>query len=367
MLNPLEITFGYIEIAPPDTLPAWLVLVLILKSLLIFPLWYLITYVFQAMYPILAMVEDESQPPSSPGKPSSTALDRAPRPATSSVRSIKALLAPDGAGRLPPLLVLLASHLRGLPCLLAIRLAHHYATTFVDHFLWSCPASLASHILLAPLATVWVHVLLVAPGSPSLSSSSSSFSFSFSFSFFFPYSPRALLSRAPALGPTLRATLRPILLLWAAEQLAIALPSIVNQLLPGRRTPLKQTDLALLLFEIAFFSARPRPHAPAERLLLYILAATLRWCLVLPAQLVLARARAALLSAGEATIVPVDRSFAELRDWASVSAALSAFSRSSWRRLIRVEVVGTAAVFLFALSSGHIPAMIALLTIGASR
>ncbi|SPN97679.1 uncharacterized protein DNG_01192 [Cephalotrichum gorgonifer] len=253
-----------------DEVASWLWPVLFLQFVGFFPILLLVSYTFGSLFPALAIVEDDTAPPSyqalslgdgdvEEGGEARNEPAESDRPITSSLRSVYKLVKSIAGWR---------SLFRGLAPLLvatgATNILHGIiAAPFHSLGSFNMLAAVPSYLALVQLHTVWLHVVIT------------------------PSNPLPFYRRLPPFGKTLRATALPFALyavtLVIAKSIWLAVFSAVNH---GETTA--HIGLFTSLIPLAF--------------VLWI-------TLVLPAYIALLRIQASLLPPDEDPIVPFDRSF----------------------------------------------------------
>ncbi|RYP69654.1 hypothetical protein DL769_005224 [Monosporascus sp. CRB-8-3] len=304
----------------------------VINTIVWLPVLILLCYTVGTLFPTLAIVEDESPPPSyervslkedveeNDGAEKVKAgfgeeeggLPRS-RPVTSGFFAIFRLLHSIGGWR---------SLFRGFWCATAAS-----AATFLIAFAVSAIPYVpdAVSLTVGSLATVqlsaaWLHIVITAP------------------------SPQPFWRRLPGLGAALRATALPTLVATVAVLLAYELPApllhamgfeTVEGPLPGTIVSADGSSLAKILAVVL-----------VELLILHFLS--------VPASIVLLRCQASLLPAEDAsrTVVPFDRAFGlegengpRERGYVTMLEAWRTFSRAAWRRLVVLYVKITLFIF----------------------
>ncbi|PHH88054.1 hypothetical protein CDD83_8053 [Cordyceps sp. RAO-2017] len=306
-------------------LPQWTWIVLALDLIILLPVCVIFNYTLKNVYPVFAIIEDETPPAYEP-----VALhegDDAGRPASSIIKSDSA--AGAGAryggggdtGSLRGINRLLMAHggvtanLRGLSCYLAQSAMTTALVAVFDSALgglFTPVATLLAALALVQFSAAWVHVVVTPP------------------------SPRRFWQRLPPFRRAFDATWRPVTLHWfaceAARWLPLALAGLSGLTLPELQiTGDRQASV----------------HSPdnvfvAKTLALALATLLAALFLVVPTGVVLVRVQASLLPAGDDAVVPFDRSFAGRvesalvggRGFASMADAWHTFGRPAWRRLL---------------------------------
>ncbi|KAF5007244.1 hypothetical protein FDECE_6397 [Fusarium decemcellulare] len=331
--NVPEIDFGHAKELPPWSIP-----VILLNILILIPIFLIINYTFEKVFPVIAIVEDEKPPAydplpveplptgANPPKPSNAPAP-APivgegRPVTSSFRATWRLLRSHGGFR---------ALFRGLPCLFAQLLVRAFLGLILFNFvpLAFLFGNLIGSLALVQFSTAWVHIVIT------------------------PHSPLRFWRRLPAFKSTFRATWKPTLLFWAATEAA-------NWGSVG----------------IAYLLQVPTDGQAADassiwRAVVSVVAILLLQIMVLiPAYVILIRIQASLLPDEHETIIPFDRSFNGRIEpaivgglgYATISDAWSSFSKSAWRRIVilYVKITAVSLAVLMAIAVLVVPQFILL-------
>ncbi|KAI3332206.1 ubiquitin carrier protein [Xylariaceae sp. AK1471] len=299
-------------------MPSWAWAVFALNTIVFLPLFLIVSYTFQHVYPTLAIVEDPSPPAYDPvslnedgqsiaedGFPTIDAAAKSGSPAvTSSLRSThRAVYAISGWRSL----------FRGYAAYFFLGVA----TAFVGGIFVALGIP---SLIVAPLVTVtlaqpyaaWTHIVISAP------------------------SPKYFWQRLPPFKRAFRATALPIVLYMLAVQLTTILP----------------TQLAALLRMNIWNAKSPNTLPQTDKddawkgLLVLLVTLALHIFLVIPAQVVLTRVQASFLPEEDDTIVPFDRSFGGQvepaivggKGYINMTGAWKSFSRASWIHLIKLYV-----------------------------
>jgi len=298
-------------------LPSWTGLVILFDLVLFLPLFVFASYTVSAMFPVLAMIEDEN-PPAYESLATATATDEtfarvgvfaeaslqnlaktdgSPRAVTSSLRMTARLVrAQSGRPR---------SYFRGISVFfcsaVAFALLRGIFSAMLPPVLAPAAVALGS-LALVQFSTAWVHIVIT------------------------PQSPLPFWRRLPPFRRTFEATFRPTLLAIAVHLIGMLLPALAVTMLdihvpaPGHSPP---TDLAWKGIILA-------------------LTVLIQVYIIVPAGVVLTRIQASLLPPDQETIVPFDRTFngrvepevVTGRGYATMTDAWKTFSCSAWRRLV---------------------------------
>ena len=178
--------------------------------------------------------------------------------------------------------------------------------------------SLIAPLALTQIVAAWTHIVITVP------------------------SERKWYQRLPPFKKTFEATCFPILAVWLANAINVALPAFVGKLL-GISWPSDP--------EGGNPNQNPfDPHLIWKSLIVVFLVFFIRLTIALPAEVLLVRVQASLLPPDEEPIIPFDRSFGGRVDpvvvtgkgFVSMKDALQTFPRESWIRLYKLyaKVVG---------------------------
>ncbi|KAI0967019.1 ubiquitin carrier protein [Xylaria arbuscula] len=299
-------------------MPGWAWGIFFVNAVVFLPLFLVVSYTFQHVYPTLAIVEDPSPPAYDPvslnddgqslaedGFPTDDEAAKSEVPAvTSSLRSTHRAVYAIAGWR---------SLFRGYASYLFLSFA---MSGFAVVFLGLGVPSLITAPLVAIAASqpyaAWTHIVISAPSS------------------------KYFWQRLPPFKRTFKATALPILLYVLASELATFLPR----------------GLAILL-KMNIWSPDQPNNLPEynkddawKGILVLLSSLALQVFLVIPTQVVLTRVQASFLPEDIDTIVPFDRSFGGKVEPAIVGGkgyvnmvdAWKSFSRASWVRLIKLYV-----------------------------
>ncbi|KAL2263174.1 hypothetical protein VTK26DRAFT_7925 [Humicola hyalothermophila] len=327
----------FVEQAPLDfKLPSYFYWISFVDLLLFLPVWAVLGYTFEHIYPTLAAVEDrlpeyEAVPTNDDDAPKGstnpTPAAQPGKPVTASLRATNRLLKSHGGW---------ASNFRGFGYAILISILTMICAGFVGAIpvLGAHLGHLAGLVVLSPLSTTLTHVVITPP------------------------SAKAFFRRIPPLRKTYTATLLPTIFLWTSTHLSVMMPAALAGAIGlsfGRPGGDGDDD------GVRFGDSILTGAEAAKMLCVAALAVALQAAFVVPAHALLARVKASLLPADEETIVPFDRSFGGLvapevvdgKGFATLGAALGSMSLASWRRiyLLRVKLfaVSVACHLLFAL------------------
>ncbi|KAI0129653.1 hypothetical protein BJ170DRAFT_692327 [Xylariales sp. AK1849] len=293
----------------------WFVGLAFLNVLIFVPILIYLTYTLYTVIPLLAIVESRSNYQrlslhddndlGGDTKRQSTAIEHdgsESRPVTSSLRATHQVLYSISGWR---------SLFRGLGCLMVVdtcRALLTFAVSFGSIIPSPIPDIIAT-LLLVQLSTVWLHLVITTPKAKSFS------------------------RRLPDFKTTFRATAIPNMIMLAAVEITVYAPELILRLIhvdtERPYIPLEGPKIegnVHGIWKVAIFFG------------VYLVAFAF---LYIPAQVILARTQAALLSEEYETIVPFDRTFgvetAGGKQSLSVSEAWKSFS-GSWGRLYKLYV-----------------------------
>ncbi|KAI0539516.1 ubiquitin carrier protein [Xylaria digitata] len=299
-------------------MPGWAWAIFALNTIVFVPLFLIVTYTFQHIYPTLAIVEDPSPPAYDPvslnedgqsiaedGFPTSDAAAVSEAPVvTSSLRSTHRAVYAIAGWR---------SLFRGYASYLFLSVV---MTVFAGIFIAVGVPSLVVAPLVAVVAAqpyaAWTHIVISTPSS------------------------KYFWQRLPPFKRAFKATAVPILLHILATELSTFLPR----------------GLAFLL-KMNIWNPKDPNTLPQynkddawKGLLVLLSALAVQILLVIPTQVVLTRVQASFLPEEDDTIVPFDRSFGGKVEPAIVGGkgyvnmldAWKSFSRASWIRLVKLYV-----------------------------
>lgn len=312
-----ELAKRLVEDPPKHELPSTGITLLIIGNWIVFlPIFLILGYSLQVVYPTLAAVEDplpayDALPLNDDGTPKN---DNDPirtaqpgKPITASIRATNRLIRSLGGW---------LSNLRGLGYKVLIEILTVLTTLFFSllPFISARIAHLFALILIAPLFTTWTHLVITAP------------------------SAKSFAQRIPPLKKVYLATWFPSFLLWAAAHASVLLPALLGRLI-GLNVPRNPDQVG----------SHPVNGSNIGKALAVLgLSLGLQAFLLIPAETALRRVQASLLPPDEDTIVPFDRSFAGRvepevvtgKGFATFGAALKTVTRASWLRiyLLRIKV-----------------------------
>lgn len=304
-------------------MPGWAFAIFFLDAIVFLPIFLLVGYTFNNLYPVLAMVEDPSPPvyapvslnpetESLPGEDGLPVADEAARGSsqqshvvTSSFRAIHRTLQGISGWR---------SNFRGLPCWISIAFctAVVYAIINAIPFVPSILAALISAIALVQLYTAWLHVVISMPSS------------------------KRFWKRLPDFRKAFQATAIPTVLYFVAIEIQQTVPKWLAHAMGMNRWDPKNPSQV----------PEPRPSDAWKGILVVLAVVVLTVFVTIPAHVVLTRVQASLLPEEDETIVPFDRSFQGTvepaivggKGYVSIIDAWKTFSRASWIRLVKLYV-----------------------------
>jgi len=311
-----ELAKRLVEDPPKQQLDSGLALLIIGNWIVLLPIFLILGYTLEHVYPTLAAVEDplpayEALPLNDDGTPKN---DNDPirtaqpgKPITASIRATNRLIRSLGGWM---------SNFRGLGYSALIAIITILTTLFfaLPPFIPARIAHLFSLILIAPLYTTWTHLVITAP------------------------SAKSFAKRIPSIKKVYLATWFPTFLLWAAAHASFLLPALLGRLI-GLEMPHNPDQVG----------SQPVNGSNIGKAIAVLgLSLGLQVLLVIPAETALRRVQASLLPPDEDTIVPFDRSFAGRvepevvtgKGFATFGAALKTVTRASWIRiyLLRIKV-----------------------------
>ncbi|KAI0478278.1 hypothetical protein F4859DRAFT_513861 [Xylaria cf. heliscus] len=299
-------------------MPSWAWGVFAANALIFVPLFLVVSYTFQHIYPTLAIVEDPSPPAYDPvslnedgqsiaedGLPTSDtgAVSEAPV-VTSSLRSTHRALYAVGGWR---------SMFRGYAAYLFLSFVMGVIASFLVGL--GLPALIAAPLVGLAVAqpyAAWTHIVISAPNS------------------------KHFWKRFPPFKRAFQATAVPIILNVMAAELATYLPSGLASLLNMTMwNPKEPNTLPQYNKDDAW-----------KGILVLLASLAVQIFLVIPTQVVLTRVQASFLPEEDDTIVPFDRSFGGKvvpaivggKGYINMIDAWKSFSRASWIRLIKLYV-----------------------------
>jgi len=317
-------------------LPSWAPVVGLVDVIVFLPVFLLIGYTLSTVFPTLAIVEDPDPPAYEPVALDESAADQGPaapvlgKPITSSLRSTRRLLQGVAGWR---------SYFRGIACALVLNFAKVLVSDVFKKFIPLIPiGACLAQLALTQLSAAWTHIVISNP------------------------SDRRFYRRLPPFKKTFEATCFPILALWIANSLTIAVPALIGGAL-GVPLPGDGND-----------GKGPRMGAGDmwKPTVMCLVAIVLQLLAVVPANVLLVRVQASLLPPDEDTIVPFDRSFQGKlepaivggKGFVSMRDALATFPKSSWIRLYKLyaKILGVTIAAYGLLLAVIIPQMILIVS-----
>ncbi|KAI1081836.1 putative ubiquitin conjugating enzyme [Whalleya microplaca] len=313
-------------------MPGWGWLIILLDFIVFLPLFVLVNYTLQHIFPTLATVEDPSPPAYEPvsldedaqslAEETAPIADEAARssdaPAvTSSFRSTYRALYSISGWR---------SLFRGFACYVALSFATYFVYgIMVSAFIPALIAGPLSAIALVQLYTAWTHIVISAP------------------------SPKTFWQRLPPFKKAFQATALPVAMYFFAIEVASFFPKMLANVMnmnlwqpsePGKIPQADKNDIW-------------------KGVIVLLVSLVMHIFLVIPTQVILTRVQASLLPDEDDTVVPFDRSFQGKvepaivggKGFVTVKDAWSTFTRASWIRLVKLYVkiflVGLALSFVW--------------------
>ncbi|KAK0391028.1 hypothetical protein NLU13_0530 [Sarocladium strictum] len=314
---------------PTYELPSWTWLVFLLNLI----------YTIRQVYPVLAIVENENPPAYEPvslnddsaslaedngvPKPAGVAVPSGNYPShtvTSSLRGCHRLLRASGGFR---------ANFRGFSCLFAQGMMTYMLMGIFSSALgygFSSIATLLASLSLVQFSAAWVHVVISQP------------------------SPLHFWRRLPPFKRTFEATWKAVTLYWVATEATRWVPLLVASIL-GLRVDFDSSDNEHV----------EQPKGFVWKVIVVGLVAVL--CAIhflIPTHVVLVRVQASILPEDTETIVPFDRSFEGTvepavvggKGYVTMRDAWKTFSRSAWRRIVKLYVKIYAISLAFGLFFG---------------
>lgn len=296
-------------------LPGWAWVIVALDFVLFLPVFLMIGYTFNNIYPVLAMVEDPAPPAYEPVslsedgdvdglKPVNEEAQQT-RQITSSFRATYRTVTAISGWR---------SNFRGLACWIALSFSTAFVYGIVSSVLPLPPlvAAAISAAALVQLYTAWVHIVISAP------------------------SPKHFWQRLTPFKRTFQAAALPTVVYFLALEMQQSLPKLIARIMGMNMWDPKKPD------EFPQVDASDSWKA----MIVFITSLVLVVILVIPAHVVLTRVQASLLPEEDETIVPFDRAFQGKlvpaivggKGYVTFMDAWNTFSRASWIRLVKLYV-----------------------------
>ncbi|GAP82960.1 putative ubiquitin carrier protein [Rosellinia necatrix] len=299
-------------------MPGWAWGIFALNTIIFVPIFLVVTYTFQHIYPTLAIVEDPSPPAYDPvslnedgqsiaedGFPTTDAAAVSAAPAiTSSLRSTHRAVYSIAGWR---------SLFRGYASYLFLVVSMGLvAGIFVGIGVPSLVAAPLIAVTVAQPYAAWTHIVISTPSS------------------------KYFWQRLPPFKRAFQATALPIVLNVFAAELATFVPSLLARVLKMNAwDPSEPSKLPQYNGDDAW-----------KGVVVLLAALAVQVLLVIPTQVVLTRVQASFLPEENDTIVPFDRSFGGKVEPAIVGGkgyinmidAWKSFSRASWIRLVKLYV-----------------------------
>ncbi|TRX93683.1 hypothetical protein FHL15_005359 [Xylaria flabelliformis] len=299
-------------------MPGWAWAVFAANAIVFVPLFLIVSYTFQHVYPTLAIVEDPSPPAYDPvslnedgqsiaedGFPTADAAAISETPAvTSSLRSTHRAVYAIAGWR---------SLFRGYAAYLFLSIVMGIIASILVAV--GVPSLIAAPLVALSVAqpyAAWTHIVISAPSS------------------------KYFWQRLPPFKRAFQATAVPILLYVFASELATYLPAGLAVLLNmSRWNPKEPNTLPQYNKDDAW-----------KGILVLLAGLAVQVFLVIPTQVVLTRVQASFLPEDNDTIVPFDRSFGGKvvpaivggKGYINMIDAWKSFSRASWVRLVKLYV-----------------------------
>jgi hypothetical protein len=301
-------------------LPGWAWAVVVLDLLVFMPIFIVIGYTLNNIYPVLAMVEDPSPPAYEPVSlnqdTDSLAEDISPlndeidgtnqaRAISSSFRAVHRTIYAISGWR---------SYFRGFACWIALSVSSMFVYGIISTlpFVPKIVAAAISAVVLVQVYTAWTHIIISAP------------------------SPKRFYQRLPPFKKAFQATALPTIIYFIALEINSLAPKFLARV------------LGMTAWDPSQPGQIPQPSGSDswKGLIIFIVSMVLTVFLTIPAHVVLARVQASLLPEEDETIVPFDRSFQGKlepaivggRGYVTIKDAWQTFSRASWIRLVKLYV-----------------------------
>ncbi|KAI5463363.1 putative ubiquitin conjugating enzyme [Mariannaea sp. PMI_226] len=311
----------------------WAWSIFLVDFIIFIPVLILVSYTFQKVLPVFAIVEDERPPAYEPVRLDDESLEAssavpgvpvpaagAPKPASAAVPTRPLNL--DGTHPVTHDFMatwrLLRSHggfrsiFRGFSCYIFQVFVQSWIGALLrgPFFIF---ASLAASLLLVQFSTAWVHIVMTPP------------------------SAQHFWRRLPPFKHTLNATWRPVTLLWVLTMAAAGITYVLIMAMGLKHEKSGNWDV-------------PSSAEGVKYLIVACVSIFLQVFLVVPAYVTLVRVQASLLPDDQETIIPFDRSFQGKVEPAVIGGtgfitlrdAWATFSKAAWRRLIifYVKIIG---------------------------
>jgi hypothetical protein len=302
-------------------------------------------YTYSTVFPVLAMVEDESPPPAyapirfvddagsepqdlanQPKILSDVPADSVHIPVTSSFRRIAKTIHASGGW---------SANFRGIACLFvqaiatSLILALFSPISRINRSPVGKIGSLIASLALVQLSTAWVHIVISKSGA-------------------------AFWRRLPPFRVAFKAAARPIFLNWLCQIVQVALLYGVAMALNLQLTPVEKDGPPVLDKDTVWKS-----------LIVVLVSFLSNILLVVPSHVILVRVQASLLPSDIDTIVPFDRSFQGAvqsvaeggKGYLTITEAWKTFSRAALRRLIilYVKIFGVCVAIFTGMAILSIP------------
>ncbi|KAI2629499.1 ubiquitin carrier protein [Xylaria nigripes] len=309
-------------------MPQWALVIFILNIIFLLPLYLIISYTFQFVYPTLAIVEDPSPPfyesvsLNEDGQSIAEVASGGPA-VTASLRSTHRAVYAIAGWR---------SLFRGFQVFFFLRIATAVIITILGAL--RVPALIAAAIV--PLAlvqpyAVWTHIVISNPSS------------------------RDFWQRLPPFKRAFKATAMPLVLNSIAKKLLNTVPFVVASLL---RTNMWSWNEPKILPQHDI-------HDAWKIAVVLLVSFAIQVVLVIPTQVVLTRVQASFLPEEYDTIVPFDRSLGakvepaivDGKGYVNMLDVLKRFSRASWIRLSKLYL----KIFAIVIALSFLPAVILIL------
>ncbi|KAI0202469.1 ubiquitin carrier protein [Astrocystis sublimbata] len=290
-------------------MPQWAWVIALVNIVIFAPLFLIVSYTFQHVYPTLAIVEDPSPPAYNPISLNEDANADVPAESaapvvTSSLRSTHRAVYAIAGWR---------SLFRGYACYLFLTIAMGFIASIFVAF--GVPQLIAMPIVALAVAqpyAAWTHIVISAP------------------------STQSFWQRFPPFKRSIEATAVPLMLCVLATELSTFLPAGLAALL-GMNMWNRNEPNTLPQYQ---------SHDAWKGILVLLSGLAAHVFLIIPSQVILTRVQASFLPEDIDTIVPFDRSFGGKvvpaivggKGYINMIDAWKSFSRTSWIRLVKLYV-----------------------------
>ncbi|KAH8173014.1 hypothetical protein LIA77_07269 [Sarocladium implicatum] len=328
---------------PVYELPSWFWLLCLANIFVFLPLILFVQYTIRQIFPVLAIVENENPPAYEPvslnddshsladdsqngvPKPAGSAGDYPSHTVTASMRGCHRILKASGGFR---------ANFRGFFCLAAQAIMTWMLMGIFSAALgsgFSSVGTLLASLSLVQFSAAWVHIVISVQ------------------------SPLRFWQRLPPFKRTFDATWKPVTMYWAAFEFTRWIPMVTGMLLGVSFEP-KWTE------DGNETQPKPADGFVWKMIIVGAVAVVCSILVMIPAHIVLVRVQASLLPEDTETIVPFDRSFEGTVEpavvgglgYVTVRDAWKTFSRSAWRRIVKLYIKIYAISLAFSMFLGVI-------------